>query len=169
MWAKCNIFLPRIGLYFHKSQKTIIAHLAIFAVETALSRKLNRVPPLRHILDLLTLVNLMNQFRGVIDQTHGRLTRHADATQPVDIGNAQAMECQMRFLDLDKKLLPPPRRLEREFHCEFKFRFADAFQQRTQSRRHRHEERPIFAALGRGECDFIFHKINAVERRMRFN
>jgi hypothetical protein len=67
--AECNIFLPWAGIYFHKSQKTIIAHFAIFAVETALSRKLNRVLPLRHVLDLFTLVNLMNQFRGVIDQT----------------------------------------------------------------------------------------------------
>ena len=77
----------------------------------------------------------MNQFRGVIDQTHGRLTRHARATQPVDIGNAQAMESQMRFLDLNEKLLPPPRRLKWEFDGKFLFRFADAFQQRTQSSR----------------------------------
>ena len=117
--AECNIFLPRAGPYFHKSQKTIIAHFAIFAVETPLCRKLNRVPPLRHVLDLFTLVNLVNQFRGVIDQTHGRLTRHARAPQPIDVGNAQAMESQMRFLDLDKKLLPPPRRLEWKFHGEF--------------------------------------------------
>jgi len=86
MWAECNIFLLRAGLYFRKSQKTIIAHFAIFAVETALSRKLNRVPPLRDVFDLLTLVNLMNQFRGVIDQTHRRLTRHARAAQPVVFG-----------------------------------------------------------------------------------
>jgi hypothetical protein len=75
--AECNIFLPMAGLYFQKSQKTIIAHFAIFAVETALCRKLNRVPPLRHVLDLFTLVNLMNQFRGVIDQTHGHDNRAA--------------------------------------------------------------------------------------------
>ena len=123
-----HLFLPMAGLYFHKSQKTIIAHFAIFVVETALSRKLNRVPPLRHVLDLLTLVNLMNQFRGVIDQTHGRLTGHSGTAQAIDVGNAQAMESQMRFLDLDKKLLPPPRRLEREFDGKFLFRFADAFQ-----------------------------------------
>src|SRR5271157_1576646 len=73
--AECKFFLPRAGLYFHNRQKTKITHFAIFAVETALSRKLNRITPLRHVLDLLTLVDLMNQFRGVIDQTHVPLSR----------------------------------------------------------------------------------------------
>ena len=48
--------------------------------------KLHRVTPLRHVLDFFTLVNLVNQFRRVIDQPHGRFTRHAGAAQAVDVG-----------------------------------------------------------------------------------
>lgn len=100
--AECNIFLPRAGPYFRKSQKTIIARFAIFAVETALCRKLNRVPPLRRVFDFLTLVNLMNQFRRMVDQPHGRFTRHTGAAQAVDIGNAPAVKTKVRFSILMK-------------------------------------------------------------------
>ena len=50
---------------------------------TPLCRKLHRVPPLHHILDFFTLVNLMNQFRSVIDQTHRRFARHTGPAQTV--------------------------------------------------------------------------------------
>ena len=110
----------------------------------------------------------MNQFRSVVDQTHGGLTRQSGTAQAIDVGNMQAIESQMRFLDLDKKLLPPPRRLKREFDSKFLFRFADAFQQRTQSRRYRHGERPAFSAFRRRKRDFVFLEINAVDRNPRF-
>jgi hypothetical protein len=86
-----------------------------------------------------------------------------------DVGNTQAVKTQMRFFDLDKKLLPPPRRLKRKFNGEFLFRLADAFKQRTQRGRHRNRKRPFFAAFGRGERDFVLYKINAVERKPRFS
>jgi hypothetical protein len=85
---------------------------------------------LYRILDFLSLVNLMNQFRSVIDQTHGRFTRNTGTAQTIDVGNAQAVETQMRFFDLDEKLLPPARRLKRKFNGEFLFGLADAFKQR---------------------------------------
>jgi hypothetical protein len=46
---------------------------------------LDCITPLRHFLDFFTLVNLMNQFRRVIDQPHGRFTRDPDAAQTIDI------------------------------------------------------------------------------------
>lgn len=130
--------------------------------------KLYRIPPLRHVLDFLALVNVVNQFRSVIDQTHRPFTRNAGTTQTINVGNAQAVETQMRLFDLDKELLPPPRRLKRKFNGEFLFRLPDALKQRTQRGRHRHGESPIFAAFGRGERDFVLRKINAVERQPRF-
>ena len=93
-----------------------------------LRRKLHRVTPLRHVLDFFTLVKLVNQFRRVIDQPHRGFTRHTGAAQAVDIRDAQAVKAQMRFADFDEKLLPPARRLEWKFHCEFPLGFAEAFQ-----------------------------------------
>src|SRR5471032_2575111 len=90
-------------------------------------RKLHGVPPLRHILDFLTLVDLMNQFRRMIDQPHGRFTRHTGAAQTVDIGDAQTVESQVRLFDLDKELLPTARRLKWKFNGEFLSGLADAF------------------------------------------
>lgn len=136
--------------------------------QNLLRGELHRVPPLRHVRDFLSLVNLVNQFRRVIDQTHRRFTRHTGAAQTIDVGDAQAVKTQMRFFDLDKKLLPSPRRLKRKFNGEFLFRLADAFKPRTQRGRHRHGERPIFAAFGRGKRDFVLRKINAVEWDSRF-
>jgi hypothetical protein len=46
---------------------------------------LHRITPLRYVLDFFPLVNLMNQFRRVVDQPHGRFTRHTGAAQPVGV------------------------------------------------------------------------------------
>jgi hypothetical protein len=53
----------------------------------------------RHVLDFLALVN---QSRSVVDQPHRDLWRHTGAAQPVDEGDAQAMESQVWILDLEK-------------------------------------------------------------------
>ena len=89
--------------------------------------KLHRMSPLHHFRDFFTLVNLVNQFRRVIDQPHGRFTRHTGPAQTIDVGDAQAVKAQMRFIDFDEELLPPARRLKGKFHREFLLRFAEAF------------------------------------------
>lgn len=129
-----------------------------------LIRKLHRVTPLRHVLYFFTLVNLVNQFRRVVDQPHGRFARHTGTAQPVDVGNAQAVEAQMRFFNFDEKLLPPARRLEWKFQREFLLGFAEAFKQGTQRGRHRNGKRPIFTALWRRKRDFIFFEIKTANR-----
>jgi len=56
-----------------------LAALLQFAVKL----KLHRITPLGHILDFFTLINLVNQFRRVIDQPHGCFTRHTGTAQAV--------------------------------------------------------------------------------------
>ena len=136
--------------------------------QNMLRGKSHRVTPLRHVLNFFPLVNLVNQFGCVIDQAHRRFTRHTGTAEAVDVGDAQAVKSQVRLVDLDKKLLPPTRRLKRKFNGEFLFRLADTFQQGTQRRRHWHGERPIFTAFRRRKCDFVFHKIYAVDWNPRF-
>ena len=48
-------------------------------------RELHRIPPLQHVLDLFPLVNLVNQFRGMIDEPHRRITRD---TRPPQLPSA---------------------------------------------------------------------------------
>ena len=45
--------------------------------------ELNRIPPLCHVLDFFPLINLVNQFRSVIHQPHGRFARHLGTPQAV--------------------------------------------------------------------------------------
>ena len=113
-----------------------------------LRRELHRVTPLRHVLHLLPLVDLMDQIRRMIYQPHRRFAGNPGTAQPVDVGNAQTVETQMRLFDLDKELLPAARRLKGKFDREFLFGLADAFKQRAQRGRHRNGKCPFFAAFG---------------------
>ena len=88
-------------------------------IDASLLWKLHRVTPLCHVLDFLTLINLMDQFGRMIDEPHGRFTRHTGATQAIDVGDTQAVKTQMWLVDFDEQLLPPARRLEWKFHREF--------------------------------------------------
>src|SRR5205823_3458008 len=111
--------------------------------------ELHGVAPFHYVLDLLSLVDLVDQFRRVIDEAHGGFSRHSRAAQPVDVGDAQAMEAQVGLLDLDEKLLPPARRLEGEVEGVVLASLPEVLQQRTERRRHRNRERSIFAPLWR--------------------
>ena len=143
------------------------AHCFEITNSLELRRELHRIAPLRHVLDALALVDLVDQFRRMIHQPHGRFARHPDPPQPVDVGDAQAVKRQVRFLDLDEKLLPAPRWLERKFQREFLPGLDDAFKQWPQRRRHRHRERAALPALRRAKRDFVFHQVNATERNPR--
>jgi hypothetical protein len=135
---------------------------------TPLRRELHRVSPLRHVLDFFTLVNLMNQFRRMIDQPHGRFTRHTGAAQAVDVGNAQAVKAQVRFLILMKNCCHRRDGWNGNSTVNFCLVLAETFKQRTQRGRHRNGKRPIFAAFGRRKCDFVLFEINAVHRQPCF-
>lgn len=99
----------------------------------------------------------------MIDQTHGGLTRNSGATQPVDVGDAEAVETDVGHLDLNEELLPPPRRLEGEFHGEFLLGLGHLFEERPERGRHRNRKRTVLSALRRGEGDFVLREIHAVQ------
>ena len=54
----------------------------------------------------------MNEIRRVINQPHGGFAGDKDAAQAVQVGHAEAMKAEVRHLDLDEELLPPPRGLD---------------------------------------------------------
>lgn len=53
------------------------------------------------------LIDLVDELGGMVDQSYRRFARDASAPEPVHIGNAQAVETKVCFLDLDEELLPP--------------------------------------------------------------
>lgn len=126
------------------------------------------VPPLHNVLHLLSLIDLVDQVRSVIDQAHGGLTRNPGTAQPVHIGDAEAVETEVRHLDLDEELLPSSRRLEREFHGEFQFGLGQLFEKRLERGRHRNRERPVLAPLRGGEGDLVLGEIDTAHGDSRF-
>jgi len=54
--------------------------------------KLDGIAPLCNIVDFLTLIDLVNQLRGVVDQPHCRLPWHPGAPQSIHICDPQAMK-----------------------------------------------------------------------------
>ena len=96
-----------------------------------LRHELHRVAPLHHVLDFLPLIDLMNQIRRMVDQTHRRFAGNTGAAKTVDVGDAQAVKTQMRLFDFDEELLPATRRLKWEFHRELFLGLADIFKQRS--------------------------------------
>ena len=68
--------------------------------------------------------------------------------QAVHVGHAEAMEAEVRHLDLDEELLPSPGRLEREFHGEFLLGLGQLFEKRPERGRHRNRKRTVLAPFG---------------------
>ena len=54
-----------------------LQHCTVLGKSPRLRRKLHHIPPLRHVLNFLALVNFVNQFRSVVDQPHGRFARYS--------------------------------------------------------------------------------------------
>ena len=131
-------------------------------------RKIDRVTPFYDIFDLLPPVDLMNKVRRMIDQPHGSFAGDTGTAQPIHVGYAEAMEAEVGHLDLDEELLPPPRRLEREFHGEFLFGLGQLFEQGPERSRHRNRKCSVLAPLWRGESDFVLGEIHTVQRDSRF-
>ncbi len=82
---------------------------------------------------------------------HKSLKWNHGTTQPIHVGHAKAVEAELRHLDLDEELLPPPRGLERELHGEFLLGLGNLLQERPERGRHRNRKRPVLAPLRKGE------------------
>src|SRR5438552_10310587 len=129
---------------------------------TILRRKPNRIPPLDQVFHLFALINLMNEFGCVVHQTHRHLARNSSASEPIDIGNPQAVKAKVGFLHLDEELLPSPRWLEREFQRVSSLLIRQPLQQWSDRGRHWNRESPLFAPLRMGEGDLVFTKVHTV-------
>lgn len=72
------------------------------------------------------------------------------------------MEAEVRHLDLDEKVLPPPRWLERELHGEFLLGLGNLLQKRLE--RGRNRKHPIFSLFRQGDCDLFLGELHRVQR-----
>jgi hypothetical protein len=90
--------------------------------------KLYCIAPFYYILHPFSLINLMNQFGRMIDQAHRCFAWHFRPTEPIDIGNAQAMKAKMWLLDFDEELLPTTRGLEWKFQGKLLFLLQQLFE-----------------------------------------
>ena len=51
----------------------------------------------------------------MVYKLHSGFTGDTGSAQPIHVSDTEAMEAEVRHLDLDEELLPSPGRLEREF------------------------------------------------------
>ena len=94
------------------------------------SCELNFITPLGHVINSLTLVDLVDQVLGMVDHAHRRLPRDSRTAEPIYVGDAEAVETEVRELQLDEELLPPSGRLKREIHGELAALSGQAFEER---------------------------------------
>ena len=85
----------------------------------------------------------------MVDQPHRGFPWNSRTPQSIHIGNPEAVEAEVRHLNFDEKLLPPPGRLERKVQGEPLLGLGHLFKKGPECGRHRNRKRPVIPTLRR--------------------